>query len=173
MKASEGLPVAQDLLTDEWPTMRAAAVRAAAAIDPEAFTFVLSGLEPDRDWHVRAAMADVLGGLAPAVALDRARLMLQDEDKRVLSSVLGALVQLKAPDAGEILMRHLKDSDFVVRAAAAAGLGTLKPQGGAAALRGGVRGCASPIRLTARAARSCRRWSRMGRTRRPRCSRPR
>jgi len=135
MKASEGLPVAQDLLTDEWPTMRAAAVRAAAAIDPEAFTFVLSGLEPDRDWHVRAAMADVLGGLAPAVALDRARLMLQDEDKRVLSSVLGALVQLKAPDAGEILMRHLTDSDVVVRSAAAAGLGTLKPQGGAAALR--------------------------------------
>ena len=135
MKASEGLPVAQDLLTDEWPTMRAAAVRAAAAIDPEAFTFVLSGLEPDRDWHVRAALADVLGGLAPAVALDRARLMLQDEDKRVLAPVLGALVQLKAPDASEILIRHLKDPDFVVRSAAASGLGTLKPDGGAAALR--------------------------------------
>ncbi|MEO7275058.1 MAG: HEAT repeat domain-containing protein [Vicinamibacterales bacterium] len=135
MKASEGLPVAQDLLTDGWPTMRAAALRAAAAIDPDAFTFVLSGLEPDRDWHVRAALADVLGGLAPEVALDRARLMLQDEDKRVVSSVLGALVQLKAPDAGAILMQHLKEPDFVVRSAAATGLGTITPQGGAAALR--------------------------------------
>ena len=135
MKASEGLAVAQDLLTAEWPTMRAAAVRAAAAIDPEAFTFVLSGLEPDRDWQVRAALAEVLGGLAPAVALDRARLMLQDEDKRVIGSVLGALVKLKAPEAGEILIRYLKDPDFVVRSAAATGLGTVKPQGGAAALR--------------------------------------
>ena len=135
MKASEGLAVAQDLLTAEWPTMRAAAVRAAAAIDPEAFTFVLSGLEPDRDWQVRAALAEVLGGLAPAVALDRARLMLQDEDKRVIGSVLGALVKLNAPEAGEILIRYLKDPDFVVRSAAATGLGTVKPQGGAAALR--------------------------------------
>ena len=61
MRATDGLAVAQDLLTDDWPAMRAAAFRAAAAIDPEAFTFVLSGMEPDRDWRVRATLAEILG----------------------------------------------------------------------------------------------------------------
>ena len=109
MKSSDGLAVAQDLLTDDWPALRAAALRAAAAIDPEAFTFVLSGLEPDRDWRVRAAMAETLGTLSPAVALERAHAMLQDSDQRVLAAVLGALVQLHAPDAAPVLTDHLKD----------------------------------------------------------------
>src|SRR4029453_208238 len=65
MRAAGGLAVAQGLLTDGWPTMRSAALRAAAAIDPEAFTFVLSGLEPDRDWRVRATLAELLGSLRP------------------------------------------------------------------------------------------------------------
>ena len=135
MKAPEGLPVAQDLLTDDWPTMRAAAMRAAAAIDPETFTFVLSGMEPDRDWRVRSALADVLGSLPPEVALDRARTMLQDSDKRVLTSVLGALAKLKAPDLGAVLIEHLKEPDFVIRAAAARAIGAAKPEGGVTALR--------------------------------------
>jgi cyclophilin family peptidyl-prolyl cis-trans isomerase len=135
MRAAGGLAVAQDLLTDGWPTMRSAALRAAAAIDPEAFTFVLSGLEPDRDWRVRATLAELLGSLRPEVALARARSMLEDTDKRVVGAVLAALVKLKAPDAADLLIERLKDPDFVVRSAAAEGLGTLKPQNGAAALR--------------------------------------
>ena len=135
MRAGDGLAVAQDLLTDDWPAMRAAALRAAAAIDPESFTFVLSGMEPDRDWRVRAAMAEVLGSLKPEVALDRARSMLQDPDKRVIGSVLGALVKLHAPEASDVLAERLKDPDFVVRSAAAEGLGTLKAPNGPAALR--------------------------------------
>ena len=135
MKSSEGLAVAQDLLTDDWPALRAAALRAAAAIDPEAFTFVLSGLEPDRDWRVRAAMAETLGSLSPAVALERAHAMLEDSDQRVIAAVLGALVKLHAPDAVTVLTEQLKAADFAVRAAAAEGLATLKPPDGAAALR--------------------------------------
>ncbi len=135
MKAAEGLAVAQDLLTDGWPAMRSAALRAAAAIDPEAFTFVLSGLEPDRDWRVRATLAEILGELKPEVALVRARSMLEDSDKRVIGAVLGALVKLHAPDAADVITERLKDTDIVVRASAAEHLGTLKPQNGAAALR--------------------------------------
>jgi cyclophilin family peptidyl-prolyl cis-trans isomerase/HEAT repeat protein len=135
MRASDGLAVSQDLLTDDWPAMRAAALRSAAAIDPDAFTFVLSGLEPDRDWRVRATLAEILGSLKPEVALERARSMLQDSDKRVASVVLGAIVRLRAPEAADVLAERLKDSDFAVRAAAASGLATLKAPNGPAALR--------------------------------------
>ena len=139
--------------------MRAAAFRAAAAIDPESFTFVLSGMEPDRDWRVRATLAEILGSLKPEVALDRARSMLQDSDKRIIGSVLGALVKLHAPEAADVLAERLKDPDFVVRSAAAEGLGTLKPPNGPAP-------CARRTRLrsrtpsTWRVPQSCRPWPR-------------
>jgi cyclophilin family peptidyl-prolyl cis-trans isomerase/HEAT repeat protein len=135
MKAADGLTIAQDLLTAEWPALRAAALRAAAAIDPETFTYVLSGMEPDRDWRVRAALAEILGTLPPDVSLARARDMLHDGDKRVIAPVLGALVKLHAPDVETVLLDHLKDPDFVVRSAAAKGIGALKPASGPAALR--------------------------------------
>src|SRR4029078_10555794 len=72
LKTAAGLPVVQDSLTDSWPTMRATALRAAASIDLENFLLVLSGMEPDRDWTVRAALADVLGTLGPQ-GIERAR----------------------------------------------------------------------------------------------------
>ncbi len=79
----------QDLLTDAWPAMRAAALRAAAAIDQESFMLVLSGLDPDRHWSVRAALADVARRRCPpSVAPTALRAMLQDEDKRVIPAVL-------------------------------------------------------------------------------------
>src|SRR3954454_12915236 len=89
LKASEGLPVVQDFLTDPWPTLRAAALRSAAAIDQETFTMVLSGMEPDQQWVVRAALAEVLATMGPQ-AIDRTRAMLRDEDRRVIPSVLTA-----------------------------------------------------------------------------------
>jgi cyclophilin family peptidyl-prolyl cis-trans isomerase len=59
----------------------------------------------------------------------------KDEDKRVIPSVLAALVRLKAPDASEVLKARLEDPDFVVRSAAIRELGRLRPEGGAAIFR--------------------------------------
>jgi cyclophilin family peptidyl-prolyl cis-trans isomerase len=61
--------------------------------------------------------------------------MLDDEDKRVIPSVLDALVRLKVPDAAQIALSRLDDPDFAVRASAARLVGQLKPAGGAEALR--------------------------------------
>jgi cyclophilin family peptidyl-prolyl cis-trans isomerase len=115
--------------------MRAAALRAAAAIDQESFVAVLAGMEPDRHWRVRAALAEALGTFPAELATDRVRSMLQDEDKRVIPAVLSSLVRLKASDVRGVLLDRLADPDFVVRATAARELGTLKPDGGAEALR--------------------------------------
>jgi cyclophilin family peptidyl-prolyl cis-trans isomerase/HEAT repeat protein len=134
LKAAEGLPVVQDFLTDSWPAMRAAALRAAASIDLDNFVLVLSGMEPDRDWTVRAALADVLGTMGPQ-AIDRMRSMLRDEDRRVVPSVLNALAHVKAPDAGTLAIAQLKEPDYVVRATAARIVGELKPAAGVEALR--------------------------------------
>jgi cyclophilin family peptidyl-prolyl cis-trans isomerase/HEAT repeat protein len=134
LKAAGGLPVVEDFLTDPWPTLRAAALRAAASIDQDAFIVVLSGMEPDPQWTVRAALAEVLGTMGPQ-SIERTRTMLRDEDRRVIPSVLTALVRLKAPDAGSIALAQLKEPDYVVRATAARIIGDLKPAGGAEALR--------------------------------------
>ena len=115
LKSVEQLPLVQDLITDDWPAMRAAAIRAAAAIDSENFALILSGLDPDSHWTVRAALADVLGTLPANVAVDRLRPMLQDQDKRVVPAALRALVRLRVPDVEAVLMSHLKESDVVVR----------------------------------------------------------
>lgn len=123
-----------DLLTDPSPSVRAAAIRALAANDPENFVLVLSGLDPDPHWSVRAALASVLATLSSDAALPRLESMLADSDQRVVPSVLDAMVKLKAPKAVDVLLDKLKADDPVVRAAAAAGLGELKPQNGAAAL---------------------------------------
>ena len=44
LRALDQLPIVQDLITDDWPALRAAAIRAAVAIDPDNFTLILSGL---------------------------------------------------------------------------------------------------------------------------------
>jgi cyclophilin family peptidyl-prolyl cis-trans isomerase/HEAT repeat protein len=152
LRAPAGLPAVQDLITDEWPTMRAAAIRAAGAIDQENFVSVLSGLELDRDWRPRAALAEILGTFPPDIALARVRGMLQDEDKRVIPSVLAALEKLKAPDLPDILLEKLKDSDFAVRATAARELGETKAPAGAEALREAYKGGLPDAPYAARAA---------------------
>jgi HEAT repeat protein/cyclophilin family peptidyl-prolyl cis-trans isomerase len=123
-----------DLLSDPSPPIRAAALRSLSATDPESFVTVLSGLDPDPHWNVRAALATVLGTLTTDVAVPRLEAMLADTDQRVIPAVLGSLVKLKAPKAAETLIDRLKADDAIVRTAAAAGLGTLKPANGAAAL---------------------------------------
>ena len=123
-----------DVLADPSPAVRAAALGSIAAFDSEGFVTILSGLDPDPHWSVRAALATVLGTLTPEIGLPRLGALLGDADQRVIPFVLASLVKLKSPTATTVLIERLRADDPVVRAAAAAGLGDLKPQNGAAAL---------------------------------------
>jgi cyclophilin family peptidyl-prolyl cis-trans isomerase len=123
-----------DLLSDGSPDVRAAALAATAALDPENFVTVLSGLDVDQSWVVRSRLASVLGTIRPEAGLPRLRLMLGDSDQRVLASVLGALVSIHDPGAAAVMLDRLKADDPAVRAAAAHALGELRPEQGAAAL---------------------------------------
>ena len=152
LKSPDGLVIVQDAITDPWPTMRAAALHSAAGIDLQSFLLVLSGMEPDSQWVVRAALADVLGTLGTQAAMERARSMLRDEDRRVVPSVLNALMHLKAPDAATIALSELQEPDYVVRATAARIIGELKPAGGVEALRAALALAAADAAIDARAA---------------------
>jgi HEAT repeat protein/cyclophilin family peptidyl-prolyl cis-trans isomerase len=135
LRSAEGLPALQDLMTDEWPTMRATALRAAAAVDPDRFVSILAGMDQDRHWRVRIALAETLATLPAEAVADRARAMLSDDDRRVIPAVLAALERLKVPDVAAILLKHLDDGDASVRAAAARGIGRLTVEGGPEPLR--------------------------------------
>jgi HEAT repeat protein/cyclophilin family peptidyl-prolyl cis-trans isomerase len=123
-----------DMMTDSSPSMRAAALKSMAAWDREQFVAVLSGLDPDPQWSVRAQLASVFADLGADVGATRLLAMLADSDQRVIPSVLDALVKVKAPTAGAVLLDRLKADDPAVRSAAARGVGELKPADGAAAL---------------------------------------
>ena len=141
-----------DLLSDPVPAVRASALRSIATLDAENFVTVLSALDPDPHWSVRAALATVLSTFASEVTLPRVTAMLNDSDQRVIPSVLQALVKMKAPNAAQVLLDRLKADDPVVRAAAATGLGELKPPNGAAALADAYRAGQRDPNYTARAA---------------------
>ena len=115
-----------DLVTEPWPSMRAAALIALAQTDPSMFLTAISGLDPDPHWSVRGALASALGLLDAARAEPRLRQMLDDSDQRVIPFVLNALVSAKAPSAPSILVERLSAEDVVVRQAAANGLARLK-----------------------------------------------
>jgi cyclophilin family peptidyl-prolyl cis-trans isomerase/HEAT repeat protein len=123
-----------DLVSAEWPSVRAAALGALARTDVDTFISAISGLEPDSHWSVRASLATTLGELARERAEAPLTLMLNDSDQRVLPSVLDALTKIGAAKASEILLARLKADDPVVRAAAARGLATIKAPNAAAAL---------------------------------------
>ena len=152
LHAKEALSAIQDLLTDDWPTMRAGALRAAAQIDPDAFLLTLSGMEPDRHWIVRAALAEALGSLSAEVAVERVRTLLDDQDTRVLPAAIGAFTRLKGPDLEAVLLKALGHADFGVRTAAAQALGETKPAAGAEALRVAYKTGLADSTYTARAA---------------------
>ena len=170
LHAPDGVPILQDLMTDEWPAMRAAALRAVAAVDPESFPAVLASLAPDTHWRVRAALADTLGALPAAVAGDRLRSMLQDDDKRVLPAVIAALARMKADGArtaarrapgrrGLLGARRGRQRDWDVEAG--------RRRRGAAA---GVQESAARPALQRRARRRSKRWRPMAPPRPPRPS---
>jgi HEAT repeat protein/cyclophilin family peptidyl-prolyl cis-trans isomerase len=123
-----------DLIGDPWPPLRAASLRSLREIDLQQFLVVLSGLEPDREWSVRAAVASLMSTMPADTAVPRLTEMLKDQDQRVLPAVLDALVKVRAPQAAAILLERLKADDPVVRMAAANGIGELQSPAGAAAL---------------------------------------
>ena len=123
-----------DFLADSSPVVRAAALQALAKADDDSFMTVLSGLDPDSHWSVRAQLAATLATKDPTRALPRLRRMLNDSDQRVIPEVLNALTKLKAPDIAAVLLEKLQAEDVGVRAAAASNLGELKPDGAVDAL---------------------------------------
>ena len=124
------LPLAQD----RQPGVRAAALKALCVADPLSYMVMLSGLDPDPDWRVRAAIASSLSTLDRDAAESRLVAMLKDPDLRVIPPVLSALSAVKAERLEPVLLEWLNHPDVAIRAAAAAGLGELKPAGGDRAL---------------------------------------
>lgn len=115
-----------DLVSDPVPGVRATALRTLARVDPDTFMSTLAGLDPDRDWTVRSAVAAALGTIAPERSLARLTEMLGDRDQRVVPAVVEALAASGAPQAKGLVADRLKADDFVVREAAATALATLK-----------------------------------------------
>jgi HEAT repeat protein/cyclophilin family peptidyl-prolyl cis-trans isomerase len=134
LRAAAAMDVFIDLMTDPWPSMRGAAYLALARTDPDLFVSAISGLDADRHWSVRAALATALGGLGLERAHPRLLQMLKDEDRRVLPAVLNALVTLGAPTSEQLLVERLTSDDVVVRQTAANGLARLKARAAVPAL---------------------------------------
>ena len=139
LKAVEGLEfhgnaasveVFTELVSHSWPSLRAASFRALARTDPDTFLRVLSGFGSDENWIVRQAIADGLRHVDPGIARQRLSLMLDDENKRVLTSVLEALVDVEAPNVATILTTNLKSPAVVARRTAARLIGQLQVEGG-------------------------------------------
>ena len=83
--------------------IRAAALSAFARIDRDEFALVLSGLDPDPVWSVRAALATALGERGDERRVGILFGMLKDADVRVLPSVLEAMRKARGNDAAETL----------------------------------------------------------------------
>jgi len=84
-----------DLISDPVPAVRATALGALARVDPSTFITALAGLDADREWTVRVAVATALGGLPAEQSLPRLTVMLEDRDGRVIPAVLNALASMR------------------------------------------------------------------------------
>ena len=141
-----------ELLSHPWPPLRGAALRGLARLDAELFVLVLSGLQPDSQWQVRADLAHALAFVDPDVGAFRLTLMLEDEDRRVIPAVLQSLVTLRATNAVDVLLTQLSDGDVVVRKTAATLLGELEVRQAVEALAKAYRDAAGDPSYLARAA---------------------
>ena len=141
-----------ELLTHRSPSLRGAALRGLARLDPESFLLALSGLPPDPVWQVRADLAASLALVPPEVAAFRLGMLLEDQDRRVIPSVLRALVEVRAPTAAEVLLAHLSDADIVVRKTAATLLGELESRQAIEPLAAAYRDAVEPHYLARAAA---------------------
>ena len=134
LRDSTAVELLIDLVSAEWPSVRAAALNALARTDVDTFMSSISALDPDAHWSVRASMATTLGELGRDRAQAPLTMMLNDADQRVIPSVLDALAKVGAANAGDAMLARLKADDPVVRAAAARGLATIKAPNAVAAL---------------------------------------
>ncbi len=115
-----------DLVSEPDPYVRAAAFRALASADVDAFMAAIASMSSDPHWVVRAAQADGLATLGAGRGLTALFARLGDEDQRVVAPVVRALAGTGASEAVPALVAALAADDLVVRAEAARGLGRLK-----------------------------------------------
>jgi cyclophilin family peptidyl-prolyl cis-trans isomerase/HEAT repeat protein len=132
--------------------LRGAALQALAHLDRDELFLVLSGLDPDPEWSVRAAVAAALAESADEVGVGLLFTLLQDQDPRVLPAVLTALRKARGPESLDTLKRHLEHPDLAVRAAAAENLAELPGVGLSDALAAAYRRSRSDRELEARLA---------------------
>ena len=125
LATAESLDLLLDLMSDPSPDMRSAAIRTLARVDPDTFLAALSGLDRDPEWTVRAAEADALATLPQPRGDARLRILLEDDDSRVVSAVLAARLASGAPGTEAMLIERLGVEDFGARASAAGGLARL------------------------------------------------
>jgi HEAT repeat protein/cyclophilin family peptidyl-prolyl cis-trans isomerase len=135
LRAADATERLLDLMGDRWPAMRIAAFGALAKANAEQFVAVLSGLDPDQDWVVRAATASTLGALDQPGVQETLRSMLNDGDQRVIPSVLRALVKVKLPKVDALLIERIAHEDPTIRATAITLLGSIKHAPAASALQ--------------------------------------
>ena len=72
---------------------------ALAALDRERFLLALSGLDPDPEWSVRAAVATACGTLPPDTAAAAAAAGARDRTRRCSPAVFAAIAAAKVPGA--------------------------------------------------------------------------
>ena len=118
-------------ITDPWASMRSAALAAAARIDPDGFLLIVSSLERDRDWSVRASLTSVFATLPADLARPALVDLAGDTDVRVQIPALEALAKIGAPDLTKRLFDALEAPDATLRATAARLMAEAKPEGGA------------------------------------------
>ena len=123
------IEVFTELVTHPWPSLRAASFRALSKTEPDTFLRVLSGFGSDENWIVRQAIADGLRQVDQGIARQRLSLMLDDENERVLASVLEALVDVEAPNFERMLTAYLDAPVVSVRRTAARLIGQLQIEG--------------------------------------------
>jgi HEAT repeat protein len=123
--SEETIDLLLDLLLDDSPLVRAAVIRTLARVAPDAFTAVLSGLDPDPDWRVRRALATALGTLSPERGRVLLRELLGDSDQRVVPAALAAMAEARTPGVEALLIERLAADDFMVRTTAASALADL------------------------------------------------
>ena len=154
LKDHEALGLVLDAVTDPWPAMRAAGLRALKNIDLDTFVIVLSGLDADAHPSVRTATVSLLPALGPSRAAPRLSAMMDGQDPAVAAAAIEAMAGLpETPkDFASTLQRLLAGGDVMVRAAAASALGGLKPAGGDLALAAAYRAGAADELYQARAA---------------------
>lgn len=117
-------PLLDRLGSESW-WIRAHVLPALARQDPEGFWLLLAGLGADRDWQVRAALADLLGRLEGQRPIELLRASVDpkvEADARVRARALKALARHEPEGVGAVLIDHLSAEDPFERLAAAEAL---------------------------------------------------